>query len=114
MRTDIATRLQIPSRQIWHLACQLLKQLHFLMTETTVGLSHSLASNHSTAIGRDATGHSMIRSQSHDYGQFTVNQLRRITIGQLIENPALPKGLPPGPVSRPSWTNVRIWNSSRN
>src|SRR6266849_4537832 len=34
-------------------------------------------------------------------------------IGQLIEKPELPNLAPPGPVTRPSRTNVRIWNSSR-
>src|ERR1700685_3592794 len=30
-------------------------------------------------------------------------QLSRMTIGQLMENPALPNGAPPGPVSRPAF-----------
>ena len=42
------------------------------------------------------------------------NQSNRMAMGQLIEKPALPKGLPPGPVRRPSCTRVRMWNSSRN
>jgi hypothetical protein len=41
-------------------------------------------------------------------------QLSRRTIGQLMEKPALPNGAPPGPVSSPSRTNVRMLNSSRS
>ena len=35
-------------------------------------------------------------------GRFTPLVGKDITIGQLIENPLLPKGAPPGPVIRPS------------
>ena len=46
--------------------------------------------------------------------QSSVVQSRRWAIGQLIEKPELPNAAPPGPVSNPSCTKLRIWNSSRN
>jgi hypothetical protein len=41
-------------------------------------------------------------------------QLRRMTLRQSIEKPALPNGAPPSRVSSPSWSNVKILNSSRS